>query len=132
MPFALFANVKAMIALGVVLVIIALGMFAKWQYDTANKLRSSVAELALANQVQVATIETLRVSMSNFNAKADMLAEANSRISTEVASNKLVLANHNLALLAAKKPGLIELRVNDGSDRVLKRISEITDPKWKP
>jgi hypothetical protein len=103
---------------------------AKYYYDTTQAtiatLRENNAKLEMANQVNQETI-------AKQQADAIKLAELNSQLTTDLQKAeqygdelRSTLNKHNLTHLANKKPGLIEQRMQNATDKLWDDLESIT------
>jgi len=106
---------------------------AKYYYDstqaTIQRLSAEKAILDTALEQQTASINAMQEQMErqnelNTELKAN-LQEANSGLN-EMRSK---FARHDLTRLAIAKPGLIQTRINNGTDEVFREIEENTNNK---
>jgi len=106
---------------------------AKYYYDstqaTIQRLSAEKAILDTALEQQTASINAMQEQMErqnelNTELQAN-LQEANSGLS-EMRSK---FARHDLTRLAIAKPGLIQTRINNGTDEVFREIEENTNNK---
>jgi len=125
------------IAFVLLLIIVGMGLVGRWYYyDTQahiEQLNQNIATLR-ANQAQLEqaiatsneTIERQQRDAQQFelanNALREQLQEAEA-YSDDLASK---LRNHNLTVLTAQRPGLIETRVNNATARLFDEMEIIT------
>jgi hypothetical protein len=90
--------------------------------------RENVAKLEVAVQVSEASIKTLQ-------ADAIRLGELNTKLSADLQKSeqygdelRATLQKHNLTALAQRKPGLIEDRMQDATNKLWNDLRGITDP----
>ena len=90
--------------------------------------RANVAKMEVAVQTAEASVKTLQ-------ADAAKMAELNSQLSAELQKAeqygdelRATLQKHNLTYLATKKPGLIEKRMQDATNKLWDDLADITDP----
>ena len=89
-------------------------------------LTENSAKLETAAKLQKSTIDTLQ-------ADAKKYAELNSQLQTKLEKandykNTLIgkLRKHNLAKLSMQKPGLVEKKINNGTQRLLESFESLT------
>ena len=103
---------------------------AKYYYDTTQAtiatLRENNAKLETANQINEETIGQMQ-------SNAIQLAELNNQLTTDLQKAekygdelRSTLNKHNLTHLANKKPGLIEKRMQDATDKLWDDLESIT------
>lgn len=103
---------------------------AKYYYDTTQatiaQLRENNAKLEVANEENQATITQMREDAVRLNQLTDQLNE-DLRKSEEYGDElRATLNKHNLTHLANKKPGLIERRMQDATDKLWDDLESIT------
>ena len=125
------------IAFVLLLIIIAGGFAGRWYYnssqETIAQLNQNIATLR-ANQAQLEqAIATSNETIARQQADAQQFAEANNALreqlqEAEAYSDDLQskLRNHNLTVLTAQRPGLIETRVNNATARLFDEMEIIT------
>ena len=103
---------------------------AKYYYDTTQntiaQLRENNAKLEVANETNQATIEKMGQDSKRLN-------ELNSELSVNLRKSEKygdelrnTLNKHNLTHLANKKPGLIEKRMQNATDKLWDDLESIT------
>ena len=106
------------------------GYGAKYYYDTTQntiaQLRENNAQLEVANETNQATIAQMTEDTVRLNALTDQL-NADLRKS-EAYGDELreTLNKHNLTHLANKKPGLIEKRMQNATDKLWDDLESVT------
>lgn len=112
-------------------------------HSVESKLNNTIAEnsvlkqdvaTAEANEAQLngaitslnSTVEILETQRRVDQQKIDKLTNEYSISRKQVGKLRQILSKHDLAYLALQKPGLIENRINRGTDDVGKDIQEIT------
>lgn len=103
---------------------------AKYYYDstqaTIATLRENNAKLETANQINQETIGKMQqdaVRMSELNNQLTMDLQKAEKYGDEL---RATLNKHNLTHLANKKPGLIEKRMQDATDKLWDDLESIT------
>ena len=103
---------------------------AKYYYDTTQntiaQLRNNNAKLEVANETNKATIKKIGENAKRLNELTDVLND-NLR-KAEVYGDELrnTLNKHNLTHLANKKPGLIEKRMQNATDKLWGDLESVT------
>ena len=103
-----------------------------WYTDTMERyevLAAEKATLNLKHQQQEAAFEALRKSHEQQRVANDALTRRNSEIEAEAKSYLEVFKKHDLTKLARAKPGLIETRANNATDKIFKVIEDETEPQ---
>ena len=125
------------IACVLLLIIVGMGLVGRWYYyDTQahiEQLNQNIATLR-ANQAQLEqAIATSNETIERQQRDAEQFALANNALreqlqEAEAYSDDLAskLRNHNLTVLTAQRPGLIETRVNNATARLFDEMEIIT------
>jgi len=125
------------IAFVLLLIIVGMGLVGRWYYyDTQahiEQLNQNIATLR-ANQAQLEqAIATSNETIERQQRDAQQFELANNTLreqlqEAEVYSDDLAskLRNHNLTVLTAQRPGLIETRVNNATARLFDEMEIIT------
>ena len=103
---------------------------AKYYYDTTQatiaQLRENTAKLEVANEENQATITKMTENSVRLNELTDQLNK-DLRKSEEYGDQlRNTLNKHNLTHLANKKPGLIEKRMQNATDKLWGDLESIT------
>jgi hypothetical protein len=124
-------------ALVIILGILGGGVYAaKYYYDTTQatiaQLRENNAKLEVANQENQATIIKMEKNNVRLNALTDQLNKDLRK--SEVYGDELreTLNKHNLTHLANKKPGLIEKRMQNATDKLWVDLESATSDNAIP
>ncbi len=124
-------------ALVIILGILGGGVYAaKYYYDTTQatiaQLRENNAKLEVANQENQATIIKMEKNNVRLNALTDQLNKDLRK--SEVYGDELreTLNKHNLTHLANKKPGLIEKRMQNATDKLWVDLESATSDNATP
>ena len=120
----------------VYILIVVLGLLggavyaAKYYYDTTQatiaQLRENNAKLEVANEENQLTISKMEENSVRLNALTDQLNQDLRK--SEEYGNELrnTLNKHNLTHLANKKPGLIEKRMQNATDKLWDDLESVT------
>ena len=106
------------------------GYGAKYYYDTTQNtiatLRDNNAKLEVANKTNTETINQMVADNQRLNALTDQL-NSDLRKSEEYGDElRDTLNKHNLTHLANKKPGLIEKRMQNATDKLWDDLESVT------
>lgn len=106
------------------------GYGAKYYYDTTQntiaQLRENNAQLEVANETNQATIAQMTEDVVRLNALTDQL-NTDLRKSEQYGDElRETLNKHNLTHLANKKPGLIEKRMQNATDKLWDDLESVT------
>ena len=112
------------------LMMIGMGVVGKMYYDDTqtrmNQLRENAVKLELAAKTSQETIGRLQADAAQFEQANNELRSQ--LVAAEAYSDDLQakLRNHNLTVLTAQKPGLIETRVNKATARLFDEMEALT------
>ena len=118
------------LALVMLLMMIGMGVVGKMYYDDTqtrmNQLRENAVRLELAAKTSQETIGRLQADAAQFEQANNELRSQ--LVAAEAYSDDLQakLRNHNLTVLTAQKPGLIETRVNKATARLFDEMEALT------
>lgn len=95
---------------------------------TIRQLEANNAQLKIVAEDNQRTIETLQENAERSNELTTQLNEQLQQ--SEARRNQLIstFRRHNLTALTMKKPGLIEKRVNSGTEKAFDDIESLTRP----
>jgi uncharacterized protein HemX len=105
-------------------------LYVKKLQSDLQTARENVAKMEVAVQTSEASLKL---------AKEDMIrmAELNTQLSADLQKAeqygdelRATLQKHNLTHLANKKPGLIEKRMQNATNKLWDDLTNITDPNW--
>ena len=103
---------------------------AKYYYDTTQAtiatLRDNNAKLEVANKTNQATIEKMGEDSRRLNELTNQLNEDLRKSEAYGDELRNTLNKHNLTHLANKKPGLIEKRMQNATDKLWDDLESIT------
>lgn len=107
------------------------GLYYKFSQGTIKDLQQEILNMQsllqaqeLRQQEQIKTIEALQTNMAKTTEALKAQTKKNAEIEAEKERYLAIFARHDLAKLAAAKPGLIEPRFNKGTKDVFKSIEE--------
>ena len=112
-------------------VIIVLGLGSYYLYTQNETLKENNTKLEYAVAEQQAAMEALRESYEKQGKSLLNMSRRNAEIEAEKAEYLAIFSRHNLDLLALKKPGMIELRFNNGSEEVMETMEDETEELYK-
>jgi len=103
---------------------------AKYYYDTTQntiaQLRDNNAKLEVANETNQATIRQMDVDNEVLNALTDQLSLDLQKAEQYGDELRHTLNKHNLTHLANKKPGMIEKRMQNATNKLWSELESIT------
>ena len=107
--------------------ILVLGLGCWWLYSENETLKANNIKLEYAVEEQKQTIETIKEQYEKQGAALMNMTRENALIEKEKAEYLEIFSRHNLDVLALKKPGMIELRMNNASEAVMEDIEDDTE-----
>tara|TARA_B100001113_G_scaffold262667_1_gene217610 strand:+ start:53 stop:439 length:387 start_codon:yes stop_codon:yes gene_type:complete len=107
-------------------IILVLGLGSWYLYNQNQTLTENNIKLEGALEEQTRAIETLRESYEKQGKSLMNMSRRNAEIEAEKAEYLAIFSRHNLDLLALKKPGMIETRMNNASELVMEGIEDDT------
>ena len=108
-------------------IILVLGLGCWWLYSENETLKANNIKLEYAVEEQKQTIETIKEQYEKQGAALMNMTKENALIEQEKAEYLEIFSRHNLDVLALKKPGMIELRMNNASEKVMEGIEDDTE-----
>ncbi len=106
---------------------LVLGVGCWWLYSENETLKANNIKLEYAVEEQKQTIETIKEQYEKQGAALMNMTRENALIEQEKAEYLEIFSRHNLDVLALKKPGMIELRMNNASEAVMEGIEDDTE-----
>lgn len=108
-------------------IILVLGLGCWWLYSENETLKANNVKLEYAVEEQKQTIATIKESYEKQGEALMNMTRENALIEQEKAEYLQIFSRHNLDILALKKPGLIENRMNNASEKVMEGIEDDTE-----
>ena len=108
-------------------IILILGLGGYWLYNENQTLSMNNMKLESALEEQTAAFEAMKESYEKQGKALMNMSRRNAEIEAEKAEYLAIFARHNLDMLAIKKPGLIENRFNDASEKVMEGLEDDTE-----
>ena len=108
-------------------IILVLGLGCWWLYSENETLKANNVKLEYAVEEQKQTIATIKESYEKQGEALMNMTRENALIEQEKAEYLQIFSRHNLDVLALKKPGLIETRMNNASEKVMEGIEDDTE-----
>ena len=106
--------------------LVALGLVTFYLYNQNETLKENNTKLEYALDEQTQAMTALRESYEKQGQSLMNMTRRNAEIEQEKAEYLEIFSRHNLDLLALKKPGMIELRMNNASELVMEGIEDDT------
>ena len=107
--------------------LILLGLGSYYLYTENQTLAANNSKLELAVEEQKQAMEAIK---EQYEKQGKALLNM-SRKNSEKAEYLSIFSRHNLDLLALKKPGMIELRFNNASEKVMEGLENDTEELYK-
>lgn len=107
--------------------ILVLGLGCWWLYSENETLKANNVKLEYAVEEQKQTIATIKEQYEKQGKALMNMTKENALIEQEKAEYLQIFSRHNLDVLALKKPGMIELRMNNASEKVMEGIEDDTE-----
>tara|TARA_B100000212_G_scaffold155560_1_gene116942 strand:- start:49 stop:429 length:381 start_codon:yes stop_codon:yes gene_type:complete len=106
--------------------LVALGLVTFYLYNQNETLKENNTKLEYALEEQTQAMTALRESYEKQGQSLMNMTRRNAEIEAEKAEYLEIFSRHNLDMLALKKPGLIENRMNNASELVMEGIEDDT------
>ena len=106
--------------------LVTLGLLTFYLYNQNETLKENNIKLESAVAEQTQAMNALRESYEKQGKSLMQMSRRNAEIESEKAEYLEIFSRHNLDLLALKKPGMIELRMNNASELVMEGMEDDT------
>ena len=103
-------------------IIFVIGAGSYYLFDQNQTLMQNNAKLEVAVEEQKAAVKAIQESYEKQGKALGNLQRANNQINAERDRYPEIFRKHNPNMLAVKKPGLIENRINNGTQSVFEEI----------
>tara|TARA_B100000989_G_C19341258_1_gene385080 strand:+ start:79 stop:543 length:465 start_codon:yes stop_codon:yes gene_type:complete len=134
MTYVISVNAKMIRLYAIIFIVAILGgvaYAAKYYYDTTqatiSQLRENNAKLEVANETNQKTINKMLEDAVRLNALTDQLGDDLKKAEQYGDELRATLNKHNLTHLANKKPGMIEKRMQNATDKLWDDLESVTD-----
>ena len=107
--------------------LVTLGLLTFYLYNQNETLKENNIKLETALEEQTQAMTALRDNFEKQGKSLLQMTRRNAEIESEKAEYLEIFSRHNLDLLALKKPGMIELRMNNASELVMEGIEDDTE-----
>ena len=107
-------------------IILILGLGGYWLYNENQTLTENNYKLEIAVEEQKQAMTAMKEQYEKQGKALMNMSRQNAQIEKEKAEYLAIFSRHNLDLLALKKPGMIELRMNNASELVMEGIEDDT------
>lgn len=112
-------------------IILILGVGGYFIYQENVTLKANNVKLELAVEEQQQAMASLRESYEKQGQSLLNMSRRNAEIEADKAEYLAIFSRHNLDMLALKKPGLIENRMNNASELVMEGLENDTEELYK-
>ena len=102
--------------------LVVLGLLTFYLYTQNQTLTENNIKLEAAVEEQQKTMAVMKEQYEKQGKSLMQMTRRNAEIEQEKAEYLEIFSRHNLDLLALKKPGMIELRMNNASELVMEGI----------
>ena len=107
-------------------IILVLGLGGYWLYQENQTLTANNLKLEYAVEEQKQTMAIMKEQYEKQGKALQNMSRKDAEIEAEKAEYLAIFSRHNLDLLALKKPGMIELRMNNASKKVMEGMENDT------
>ena len=107
-------------------IILVLGLSTWYLFNQNETLTANNIKLESAVEEQKRTMEVMKEQYEKQGKSLLNMSRRNAEIEQEKAEYLSIFSRHNLDLLALKKPGMIELRMNNASKKVMEGMENDT------
>jgi len=111
--------------------LVLLGLGSYYLYTENQTLTANNMKLETAVEEQKAAMTAMKESYEKQGKALLNMSRQNAEIEAEKAEYLAIFARHNLDNLALKKPGLIENRFNNASEKVMEGLEDDTEKLYK-
>ena len=111
--------------------LVALGLLTFFLYTQNETLKENNIKLENALEEQTQAMAAMKESYEKQGKALMNMSRMNAEIEAEKAEYLAIFSRHNLDMLALKKPGLIENRFNDASEKVMEGLEDDTEELYK-
>lgn len=129
--FGLGIGAKVSVGLAVLMALGGYGFYLYYEH-TQERMQEQAAEIALVRMANENLADTVAKKDEALSRQIENLNRLNREVATirkEAGDMAELLSRHDLRYLAAKKPGLIERRVNSGTKDVFNQLKALSDPE---
>ena len=111
--------------------LVALGLLTFFLYTQNETLKENNIKLENALEEQTQAMAAMKESYEKQGQALLNMSRKNAEIEAEKAEYLAIFSRHNLDMLALKKPGLIENRFNDASEKVMEGLEDDTEKLYE-
>lgn len=107
-----------------IILLLSIGTYFLYQDNTTLRANNAIQDAAIKEQKLA--MDAIKASFEKQTNALQNMTRVNAEIEAEKAEYLQIFARHNLNSLAVAKPGLIETRINKGTDTVFEGITNDT------
>lgn len=112
-------------------IILVLSLCSYWLYSENQTLTANNFKLETAVEEQKQAMTVMKEQYEKQGKALLNMSRVNAEIEAEKAEYLAIFSRHNLDMLALKKPGLIENRMNSASEIVMEGLENDTEELYK-
>jgi hypothetical protein len=113
-------------------VMLVMGIVSWFLFKQYNKVQKQLAVATVEVQARNAVINYYSNNLAETIRRVEFVQRENFLISSNATAKNAIFERHDLNYLAKKKAGLIETRINAGTQKAFDSIENLTDPRWIP
>ena len=107
-------------------IILVLGLGSWYLYNENQTLTANNFKLEVAVEEQKQTIQSIKDNLEKQGKALQNMTRKNEQIEADKDKYLSILSKHNFEKLAIAKPGLMEIRFNNGTNEVLRELENDT------
>jgi chromosome segregation ATPase len=124
----MFSSIKIAIIFMISGTLVAGAVYVKKLQEDLDTARANVAKMEVAVQTSEASLKLMQEETVRLNTLNQQLGDDLRKAEEYGDELRNTLQKHNLTHLANKKPGLIQNRMQDATDKLWDDLADITDP----
>jgi len=124
----MFSSIKIAIIFMISGTLVAGAVYVKKLQEDLDTARANVAKMEIAVQTSEASLKLMQEETVRLNTLNQQLGDDLRKAEEYGDELRNTLQKHNLTHLANKKPGLIQNRMQDATDKLWDDLADITDP----
>jgi len=107
-------------------IILVLGLGSWYLYNENQTLTANNFKLEVAVEEQKQTIQSIKDNLEKQGKALQNMTRKNAQIEADKDKYLYILSKHNFEKLAIARPGLMEIRFNNGTNEVLRELENDT------
>jgi multidrug resistance efflux pump len=124
----MFSSIKIAVIFMIAGTVVAGAVYVKKLQEDLETARANVAKMEVAVQTSEASLKLMQEETVRLNALNQQLGDDLRKAEEYGDELRNTLQKHNLTHLANKKPGLIQNRMQNATDKLWDDLADITDP----